>query len=287
MAPPETQTTTDADVRAVVDETRDYYDGPADEIYRLLWGENIHMGWWADADPAERDLPEAMDRTNREMARRAGIRPGSRVLDVGCGYGAAARFLARRLDCEVVGQNISERELDAARRQTDGAGLGDRVRFEYGDFHDIPAAGGAFDVVWSQEAFLHGADKERILGECHRVLRPEGRLVVSDLTVGSQVPPGEREELYERVHSPRMWEFDTYVSGLEAAGFDVSVAEDWSQNVAATYQGVLDGLRNRRGELEGRVPEEQLDETLEALRLWVEAARADKIGQGFFVGVRR
>lgn len=288
MSQSETQTgqIRDVDVREIVDETREYYDGPADEIYRLLWGENVHMGWWVDADRGERNLREAMDRTNAEMTRRAGIPAGSRVLDVGCGYGAAARYLAREHDCEVVGQNISRKELEAAREQTAEAGLDDRVVFEYGDFHDIPAEDAGFDVVWSQEAFLHGADKHRILEECHRVLRPDGRLVVSDLLVRPDVPVDEREQLYARVHSPEMWDLDEYVSALTAAGFDVEVAEDWSDNVAPTYQAVLDGMRRRLDELRGRVPEEQLEDTVEALELWVDAARDDKIGQGFLVGIR-
>ncbi len=266
-------------IRDVVDETQRYYDGPADEIYRRLWQDNVHMGTWQDGD----DLQTAMDRTNRIMAKNAGIERGTHVLDVGCGYGATAIFLAKEYGCTVVGQNISEKELELATRRAQEAGLGDTVRFEYGDFHNIPSEDNSFDVIWSQEAFLHGADKLQILRECKRVLRPTGRLVISDLLVKRDVSQEDRQAIYERVRSPEMWDYPDYREGLEKAGFRIQVEEDWSANVAPTYGSVLEQLKAQRDNLVGKVPEEQLDRTVAALQLWVDSARAGKISQGFFV----
>jgi sarcosine/dimethylglycine N-methyltransferase len=269
----------------VVRETQAYYDGPADEIYRLLWRDNVHMGTW---DDSVETLQEAMDRTNARMAAYAHLDADSRVLDVGCGYGETAFHLAREHGCEVVGINISNRELDLARERTPDSGVADKVSFQYGDFHDLPFGDEEFDVVWSQEAFLHGADKERILAECHRVLKPGGRVVISDLLIHGDVPDEEREAIHARVRSPQMWDTPSYERGLEQAGFEVEASEAWDDNVAPTYQAVLDGLREHRDELRERgVSEEQLDGTEQALGLWVESGKAGKIGQGLFVGRRR
>ena len=271
-------------VRDVVRETQQYYDGPADQIYRLLWRDNVHMGTW---EPGVETLQEAMELTNRRLAELAGIRGDSRVLDVGCGYGETAFHLARERGCEVVGINISNKELELARERTADSGVADKVSFAYGDFHDLPFDDGEFDVIWSQEAFLHGADKGRILEECHRVLRPGGRLVISDLLLGADVPEGERERIQARVKSPQMWDGQAYEQGLADAGFRVEVAERWDDNVAPTYQAVLDGLRANRADLEERgVPRDQLESTEEALQLWVERGHGGKIGQGVFVGIR-
>lgn len=275
---------TRASIDEVVRETQEYYDGPADEIYRLLWGDNVHMGTWTSGDES---LQEAMARTNEVMAQRAGIDERARVLDVGCGYGAAALDLASTHHCEVLGLNISEKELEVAAQRAKERGLDDRASFRWGDFHDLPVDDASVDVVWSQEAFLHGVDKPRILRQCRQALRPGGRLVISDLLVDGSVPDDEREAIYARVHSPQMWDHHQYVTALGEAGFDVTCAEDWSANVAPTYQAVRDGLVTRRGELDGRVPDQQLDDTLDALQLWIDCARADKIAQGFFVGVAR
>lgn len=273
-----------SDVDQVVKDTQDYYDGPADEIYRTLWGDNVHMGTWVDDTDT---LQTAMDRTNRLMTERAGITAGARVLDVGCGYGATALYLARDHGCEVTGINISEKELDLARQRASAAGLSDRAHFEYGDFHSIPSPDGAFDVVWSQEAFLHGVSKQHIIEECHRVLRPSGRLVISDLVVREEMTAAERDAVYARLRLREMWSAEEYVEGLRAAGFTVVAHDDWGANVAPTYGAVVAAVRARREELAGRgVPEEQLDSTTAALDIWIESAQADKISQIFLVGER-
>lgn len=269
----------------IVRETQEYYDGPADEIYRLLWRDNVHMGTW---EPGVDTLQEAMELTNRRMADHARIDEQSRVLDVGCGYGETAFHLARERGCEVVGINISEKELDLANERLTDTEVADQVAFAYGDFHQLPFDDGEFDVVWSQEAFLHGADKHQILAECHRVLRPGGRVVISDLLIHGGVSEEERERIHARVHSPEMWDTPSYAEGLRGAGFDVELERSWDDNVAPTYGAVLDGLLDNRDDLERRgVPRTQLESTAQALRLWVDSGRAGTIGQGLFVGVRR
>lgn len=270
------------DVSQVVKQTQDYYDGPADEIYRRLWGENLHMGTWQEGDT----LQDAMARSNERMATLGGIVPQARVLDVGSGNGAAAVYLAATQGCDVVGLNLSERENEFARDLAKSYGVDGQVEIVQGDFHELPWPDRSFDVVWSQEALLHAVDKRGVLAECLRVLKPGGRLVVSDLLMRRHVGDEERQVLYARVGTPEMWDLDDYADALRQAGFDVEVAEDWTGNVAPTYGAVRQALIERRDELEGPVPTEQIERTLTALGQWVEAGEHDKISHGFFVGVR-
>ena len=121
-----------------------YYDGPADAIYRLIWGDNIHLGVPCnDGCPH----PEAMEHTNEIMADIASLEAGARVLDLGCGYGAAARFLARECGCRVVGINVSEKEMEVANARALEAGLRDLLTFESGDFHSLRYADESFDAA--------------------------------------------------------------------------------------------------------------------------------------------
>jgi sarcosine/dimethylglycine N-methyltransferase len=241
------------------------------------------MGTWVREDDT---LQTAMDRTNQVMAEHAGLGEHSVVLDVGCGYGATAIFLAKEYGCHVTGMNISEKELELGRSRAQEAGLAGRIAFDYGDFHDLPYDEASFDIVWSQEAFLHGVDKPRILQECYRVLKPGGQLVLSDLLVREHVPREERERIYARVRSPGMWDLAQYDGALRDAGFIIERIEDWQDNVAPTYRSVLWQLKNQRRHLEGRVPAEQLDSTTEALDLWVRSAHAGKISHGFALAQR-
>lgn len=263
------------DTKSIVAETQAYYDGAANEIYREIWGENIHLGIFESPDESFRT---AMDRSNRRMSERIGLGPGQRVLDVGCGYGALARYLATTYGCRVLATNISERELDWGRELTAKAGLSDKVSFDWADFHDLPCDDASFDVYWSQEAFLHAADKARVLAEAYRVLKPGGKLVFSDILVRRGTPDDVRARIYERVKSPDMWDAPDYEAALATAGFRIARQEDWSPNVALSYGWVRNELERRRAEFERRIGKEVVDRTSAALAFWVQAASAGRIG---------
>ncbi len=241
------------------------------------------MGTWQRVDDT---IDVAMERTNHIMAERAGVERGCQVLDVGSGYGASARFLAEQYGCWVTGVNISPRENELAVERNESADLDDRVEIRYGDFHELPFDDRRFDVVWTQESLLHAADKSQVIDECYRVLQPGGRFVLSDLLVRSSLPDVERQAIYERVRSPGMWDLDEYAEAAKDAGFKLEATEDWPENVAPTYQSVLDQLLEQREVLEGPVPKEQLESTIGALQLWVDSAKAGKISHGFIVARR-
>jgi sarcosine/dimethylglycine N-methyltransferase len=279
----QTQTQPARDIRSVVDATKSYYDGPADEIYRRIWGENIHIGYFASEHET---LPQAMKRSNEQMAKPVDLGPEDTVLDVGCGYGALARFLARNFGCEVVASNISDRELAWGRELTAEQGLDDKVSFEWADFHELPYGADAFDYYWSQEAFLHAVDKATVLEEAARVLKPGGQLVFTDLLVRAGTPESDREKIYARVNSPDMWDTHHYKSALAQAGLDVVTHRDWSDNVAPTYAWVRDQLEARRDEFEQRIGKEVVDRTSAALQFWVDSAHAGKIGWEYFVAAK-
>ena len=273
------------DRRRIVSATKDYYDGPADVIYRNIWGENVHIGYFDDADVE--DLPTAMRRSNERMCDGVDLGPATYVLDVGCGYGALARFLARRFACPVTATNISERELEWGRELTEQQGLDDKVEFQWADFHELPFEEGAFDVYWSQEAFLHAADKQLVLDEAARVLNRDGVVVVTDLLVRQGTPEATRERIYQRVNSPDMWDTADYKQAFEAAGLELEAHHDWSVNVAPTYAWVRDQLERRRDEFEAKIGQEVVDRTSQALQFWVDCARAGQIGWEYFVARKR
>lgn len=270
----------ESDISEIVSNTRAYYDGPADEIYRTIWGDNLHLGVPRDDYSPH---PEAMEHTNEIMAGAVELGPGTQVLDLGCGYGSTARYLAANFGCQVTGTNISDKELDLARQRASEAGLAHLLTFEYGDFHSLSYQECSYDVVWSQEAFLHAADKNAVLSECRRVLKPNGPLIFTDVLVRRDTPAADRERIYERVQSPDMWDLDDYRAALSLLGFSITREEDWSQHVARSYSWVRDRLRENREALLPRIGADTIDRTLGALSFWVDSANAGYIGWVMFV----
>lgn len=259
---------------AATERVRDFYDGPADTIYRTTWGKNLHLG--VPKREGGSHL-EAMEHATELMAARAPLDATSHVLDLGSGYGAPARYLASRFGCRVTGLNVSEVEIQEAERQTRDEGLHSRVTFDCGDFHELPYPDESFDVVWSQDSLMYGADKRRILQEVARVLKPGGVLDFTDILAPRDLDAETRDRLYERVRTPEMWDTERYLQELIDLGFRINHVEDWSRHVAASYAWARSEAMQKRAELESKVGAELVQRTLDALQFWVDTAERGNV----------
>ena len=124
----------------------------------------------------------------RDQAHRIGLDWSMRVLDLGCGIGGPARYLASTYDCDVVGVDVTAEFIDVARSLTEFSGLAGRVSFQCADAVCIPFEDGSFDAVFCQNLSMNVEDKARLFAEARRVLRPGGRFSSADHTQG----PGGR-----------------------------------------------------------------------------------------------
>lgn len=173
-----------------------HYDG-LDWFYRRVWGEHVHHGLWkTGAETAS----EAVNTLVRHVAVEARIGPGTRVCDVGCGYGATARLLACDHGAEVVGLTISPAQRAYAERAIIEAGCAERVTIDLEDWQEnrLPAA--SFDAVVAIECVSHMADKHRFFEQVCRVLRPGGRAVVCAWLAADDPPAWQRKLLLEPIH---------------------------------------------------------------------------------------
>lgn len=120
----------------------------------------------------------------RELAMQMGLDHEMKVLDVGCGVGGPARFLAAQYGCHVTGIDLTEEFCAVARDLSERVRLADYVTFRQGDALDLPFEDAAFDAVWTQHVQMNIADKARFYGELARVLKPGGRLGFYDIVAG-------------------------------------------------------------------------------------------------------
>lgn len=124
--------------------------------------------------------------------RHAGFRPGETVVDFGCGAGLDVLLAAREVgpDGRVVGVDLLDSMVDRARHAAAEAGL-HHAEFIESEMESVPLPDGEADAVISNGSFNLSARKSRVMAEAHRVLRPGGRLCVSDLTVSEEELPPE------------------------------------------------------------------------------------------------
>ncbi|MBA2276440.1 MAG: methyltransferase domain-containing protein, partial [Chloroflexia bacterium] len=140
----------------------------------------------------------------RALMRRAGLRAGMRVLDVGGGIAGSARLLAHEAGCHVTVLDLSEESCRVGAMLTERVGLADRVTFQHGSALAMPFPDGAFDRVWTQHATMNIAEKERLYREINRVLTPGGWLVMHEILAGPVQP----------IHYPAPWAPDASISFL-------------------------------------------------------------------------
>jgi ubiquinone/menaquinone biosynthesis C-methylase UbiE len=155
------------------------------------------------------------------MAERLRVSPGGRVLDVGCGLGAPAIRLAGSAGVDVVGIATSPKLVERATMMAKDAGLADRVTFEVADAAELPYSDSSFDAVLAIESIVHMPDRPAVFRQIARVLRPGGRLVLTDCV--EKVAPTDRQreivENYRRftLNSPFL-RLDEYLRTLAEAG---------------------------------------------------------------------
>lgn len=136
-----------------------------------------------------------------ELAALAGLKPTDTLLDVGCGLGGTARYLADSYGCRVTGVDLTEQYVAVGNQLTEMIGLTDRVQLECGSALELPFEDGSFACVWTEHAQMNIADKDRFYGEIARVLQPGGRLLFHDVFRGTgeevvyPVPWAENESI--------------------------------------------------------------------------------------------
>ena len=137
-----------------------------------------------------------------EIANLAQLEPHHNVLDVGCGLGGSARYIAEKYGCNVIGIDLTEQYIDVADKLTEMVKMSDKVSFKQASALDIPFESDRFDVIWTEHTQMNIANKEGFYGELSRVLKPKGRLVFHDI-FGTDNP----------AHYPTPWaEYDSLSS---------------------------------------------------------------------------
>ncbi|MGA8987922.1 SAM-dependent methyltransferase [Aeromicrobium sp.] len=226
------------------------------EAWGLLLGEDLHYGVFGVGDEP---LPVATAALTDLMIEHARLRPGIRLLDVGCGTGAPACRLASEQGVHVLGITTSEIGVTAATERARSQGL-EGVSFEVRDGTASGLVDATFDVVWVMESSHLMSEREALLTEAARLLRPGGRFVLCDIIRRRDIPFLEvrdrREDLavlrraFGAARMDKLGEYATYaqVAGLvvdemvDLTSATLPTFDRWQANVADHRATVADSL---------------------------------------------
>ncbi|WP_370012726.1 class I SAM-dependent methyltransferase [Nocardia cyriacigeorgica] len=222
-------------------------DAYSSDVVALLLGDSYHPGGAA---------------LTRRLADRLALRGGERVLDVACGPGTTARLLAVEHSVIVDGIDLAETTLSRARTATDAAGLSDQVHFRVGDAEQIPFPDNTFGAVVCECALCLFPDKARAAAEFARVLRPGGRVGITDITVAGSGLPLELTGLAAHIACiADARPIEVYRDLLTAAGLRVTTAENHPAAVNAMIDHIQTRLALARTIAPTRLAESGLDPT--------------------------
>jgi ubiquinone/menaquinone biosynthesis C-methylase UbiE len=242
------------------------YDGAGGILWEMLMGEQIHVG-----AESETDL----------LARKAGVCAEAHLLDVCSALGGPARYLARNYDCRVTGLDATQRMHAEAIRRTAEAGLSAKLDFVLGNALDMPFPASTFDVVWGQDAWCYITDKQRLIEECARVLKPGGVLAFTDWLEKGPMTDEEWTALNAFMVFPYMETLEGYATLAEEAGLAVVEKEDLSPDFAEHIQMYLDQVQHQfRQAIVENYGQEMYDAVERGITLWRDASAAGKVGRG-------
>jgi tocopherol O-methyltransferase len=204
-----------------------------DSFYRRVWGAHVHHGLWKNGkEPVE----NAMRQLIEFVAEKARIGRGSRICDIGCGYGATAKMLARERGAEVTGITISSAQFHFAIAENNSA---NNPKFLLGDWLENKLPGENFDALVAIESSEHIVDKRAFFSQAHRVLRAGGCIVfcgwlanenVSHVSHRLLLEPIARESLMEKLGTE-----SEYRALLASTGFAIESFDDLSAHVKKTW----------------------------------------------------
>lgn len=204
-----------------------YYD-LVTSFYEYGWGESFHFAprWKTES------LRESIKRHEHFLALQLGLKPGQKVLDVGCGIGGPLREIARFSSTSVTGLNNNEYQISRGKKLNHMAELDQTCNFVKGDFMKMPFPDNSFDAVYAIEATCHAPDAVGCYKEIYRVLKPGQCFAAYEWCMTDSFDPNNEE--HQRIKAeielgdglPDIRLTTQCIEALKQAGFEVLFEKD-------------------------------------------------------------
>ncbi len=257
-----------------------YDSQDADAFYSQVWGgDDIHLGMYRTPDEP---IADASHHTMQHMVNKTTQDSIDYVVDLGSGYGGAARFLHRELNADVLAVNLSGEQNRRAEQLNEQAGVADHVTVVDASYNAVPAKDAVADLVWSQDAFLHAIDRKPPITEAARVLKPGGEFLFTDPMAADGVSASELSGVLERLNLTSLSSPGQYKALAADAGLELVEFEDLSHFLPQHYGRVLEETQANAEELLQTASQAYLDGMMTGLQHWVDAGNRGLLSWGIF-----
>lgn len=201
---------------------------------------------------------------------------------MGSGYGGAARYLATEFGCQVTALSLSEVENARHRAKNRQAGMKQLIEVIDGSFEDVPAEDATFDLVWSQDAFLHSGQRTTVLEVIEHVLKKGGEFVFTDPMQADDCPKGMLQPILDRIHLESLGSPGFYRRETARLGLSEMVFEAMTHQLTTHCSRVLQETERHEKELNDQISSDYLARMRKGLGHWVEGGHQDHLVWGIF-----
>jgi tocopherol O-methyltransferase len=210
--------------------------------YRSLWGDHLHHGYWIRGDESKE---EAQLQLIEHLAQLANIKPHAHILDIGCGFGASALFLAEKFNATVRGITISPAQIEIARQAAAQRRLDVTFLLMDAEAMNFP---NQFDVLWSVESISHYQDRPKFFASAAKLLKPNGVFAFTDWFKRDGLTLNETREFIAPIEKGMFVELQTmsdYQRYLTSNGLHIAHLEVLNKNCAKTWDIGLEIIKNK------------------------------------------
>ncbi|MDM8567028.1 methyltransferase domain-containing protein [Candidatus Halobeggiatoa sp. HSG11] len=262
-----------------VEVARTYYNSDdADNFYATIWGgEDIHIGIY---ESEQDSIFDASRKTVYRLANLVPLHSATKVLDIGSGYGGTARYLAKTTECQVDCLNLSEIQNKRNRQLNQEQNLTDKITVIDGSFEAIPVETEQYDLVLSQDAILHSSNRQQVLTEALRVLKPGGNFIFTDPMQSDDCPDGVLQPVLDRIHLDSMGSISFYSKVAMELGFEKIQVIEMTDQLINHYSHVLQELENRHVEMLKVCSQDYLTRMKTGLNHWIESGNKGYLAWG-------
>ncbi|MDP9169368.1 MAG: class I SAM-dependent methyltransferase, partial [Acidobacteriota bacterium] len=223
------------------------------EVFSLVLDSALTYSTGLYVEPGD-DLETAQHRKFEYIRRLLSIQPGQTVLDVGCGWGSNMLYLAAHTEGRFKGITLSSQQRGELLRRAAARGLDSRIQVDLCHVEELDLPPESIDAILFSGSIVHMRQREQIHAMCARLLKPGGRLLISDCYFPSQAR-GNRDSLatdhifYQTLGYCLLLNLHEELSFIEKAGLDILHVQDLSSSYALTLAAWIDNIRRNRGRI--------------------------------------
>jgi tocopherol O-methyltransferase len=210
--------------------------------YRSLWGEHLHHGYWIRGDESKE---KAQLQLVEHLAQLANIKPGSDILDIGCGFGGSSVYLAKHFNSSVTGITISPVQVEMAIQAAAGEQLDAKFLLMDAEAMNFQKQ---FDVLWSVESICHYQNLPGFFASAAKLLKPGGSFAITDWFRKENLTGAETRKFIDPIEKGMFVELQTmddYEQFFISNGLQITHREVLNKNCAKTWDLSLDIIKDK------------------------------------------